>query len=264
MAHQIPKFEVFILGSGSATPTTKRNPSSQILTYFKELYLIDCGEGTQLQLKKNQFSLLKINHIFISHLHGDHFFGLPGLIASMSLLNRTSELSIYGSPHMEQMLNNIFEHTLTRVAFPIKFIDTTCSAKKQILETSTMQVFTFPLNHRIATHGFLFIEKLATTNRSYAYCCDTLYTESLVPFIQNTSVIYHDATFTNELQDRAAVTFHSTAAQAAQMAKLCHSSKLILGHFSSRYDNLDRFLLEAKPIFENTELAIEGTSILIE
>ena len=296
-------FELFILGSSAATPTANRNPTSQLLNIAERFFLIDCGEGTQMQLRKYKARFQSINHIFISHLHGDHFYGLPGFLASMHLLGRKNELTIYGPKELEEIIAMIHKHSDTYLNYPVKFVYTQNTIKQLIFEDEKVEVYSFPLKHRIATTGYLFKEKPLPRNidkykleklnvsfaeihklkqgldaidnngtiienkqltidppktRSYAFCSDTKFFEDLANDIKEVDLLYHESTFLEEKQDRAKVTFHSTAKQAAQMAILSNAQKLILGHFSARYSNLDEFLSEAKPIFSNTELAIEG------
>jgi ribonuclease Z len=296
-------FELFILGSSAATPTANRNPTSQLLNIAERFFLIDCGEGTQMQLRKFKARFQSINHIFISHLHGDHFFGLPGFLATMHLLGRKNELTIYGPKELEEIITIIHKHSDTYLNYPVKFVHTQNAVKHLIFEDEKVEVYSVPLRHRIATTGYLFKEKPLPRNidkykleklnvsfaeihklklgldaidnngnsiknvdltidppnsRSYAFCSDTRFFEELASDIQNVDLLYHESTFLEEKQDRAKHTFHSTAKQAAKMASLANAQKLILGHFSSRYSDLDEFLTEAQSIFENTELAIEG------
>jgi len=297
-------FELLILGSSAATPTAKRNPTSQLLNVAERFFLIDCGEGTQMQLRRYKARFQSVNHIFISHLHGDHFLGLPGFIASMHLLGRQNELTIYGPKELEELMAIIHKFSETQLNYSIKFVHTQTASKQLLFEDEKVEVYSVPLKHRIATTGFLFKEKPLPRNidkyklekynvsfaeihklkkgldavdndgnvikneqltiegpkpRSYAFCSDTKYFEELAKNIQEVDLLYHESTFLESKIDRAAQTFHSTASQAAQMAVLAKADKLLLGHFSARYDNLDLFLEEARPIFSNTELAREGS-----
>lgn len=296
-------FEVLILGSSAATPTSTRNPTAQLLNIAERFFLIDCGEGTQIQLRKYKARFQSVNHVFISHLHGDHFLGLPGFLASMHLLGRKNELTIYGPPELEEILSVVHKHSETYLNYPLKFVATHAEQKQLLWEDDKVEVYSFPLQHRIRTTGFLFrekqlprnidkykLEKLdvsfaeihklkkgldATDNqgntirneeltfeppppRSYAFCSDTRFFEGLVEYIRNVDLLYHESTFLQDRLDRAAVTFHSTAAQAATIAKAAGVRQLLLGHFSARYNELDLFLEEAKPIFSSVELAKEG------
>lgn len=296
-------FELLILGSSAATPTVNRNPTAQLLNIAERFFLIDCGEGTQMQLRKYKARFQSINHIFISHLHGDHFYGLPGFLASMHLLGRKNELTIYGPKELEEIITMIHKHSDTYLNYEIKFIQTQNTIKQLVFEDDKVEVYTLPLRHRIATTGYLFIEKPLPRNidkfkleklnvsfaeihklkqgldaidnsgkiiensqltndppkqRSYAFCSDTKFFEELAQDIKGVELLYHESTFLEDKKDRAKQTFHSTAKQAAEMAVLANVQKLLLGHFSARYGNLEEFLEEAKPIFANTELAIEG------
>lgn len=300
----IQTFKLLILGSSAATPTSTRNPTAQLLNIAERFFLIDCGEATQIQLRKYKARVQSINHIFISHLHGDHFLGLAGLLASMHLLGRKNPITIYAPAELKEIIDLIHKHSDTYLSFPIHYVDTQNKVKQLIWEDDKVEVYSFPLQHRINTTGFLFkekplarnidkykLEKLnvsfseihklklgydATDNngnilsneeltiappppRSYAYCSDTRFFESLANDIKNVDLLYHESTFLEDKIDRAAKTFHSTAKQAAEMANLSNAKKLLLGHFSARYTELNEFLIEAKPIFNNVELAIEGT-----
>lgn len=297
-------FELLILGSSAATPTSSRNPTSQLLNIAERFFLIDCGEGTQMQMRKYKARFQSINHIFVSHMHGDHILGLPGFIASMHLLGRQKDLTIYGPKELEEVISVIHKYSDTQLNYPLHFVHTKASGKNLLWEDEKVEVYSFPLKHRIATTGFLFKEKPLPHNidkyklekfnvsfseihklkqgfdaidndgnvikneqltiagpppRSYAFCSDTKYFEELASDIKEVDLLYHESTFLENKKDRAAQTFHSTATQAAQMAKLVNAKKLLLGHFSARYDNLDWFIDEAKPIFSNVELAREGS-----
>lgn len=301
-------FELLILGSSAATPTSTRNPTSQLLNIAERFFLIDCGEGTQMQLRKYKARFSSINHIFISHLHGDHFLGLPGFLASLHLLGRQKELTVYGPKELEEIIEVIHKHSETQLNYQLNFVHTNSKQKQLIFEDEKVEVYSIPLKHRIATTGFLFKEKPfprnidkfklekhnvsfaeihklkkgldATDNngniikneqltvpgpdtRSYAFCSDTKFFEELASQIKDVDLLYHESTFLDEKKDRAAQTFHSTAAQAATLAKLANAKKLLIGHFSARYDNLNLFLEEASPIFSNTHLAKEGTVFVL-
>ena len=300
----VQSFELLILGSSAATPTANRNPTAQLLNIAERFFLIDCGEGTQMQMRKYKARFQSINHIFISHLHGDHFYGLPGFLASMHLLGRKNELTIYGPKELEEIINLIHKHSDTYLNYPVKFVHTQNSTKQLLFEDEKVEVYSFPLRHRIETTGFLFKEKPLQRNidkykleklnvsfaeihklklgmdaidnngntiknidltmdpppsRSYAFCSDTKFFEELANDIKDVDLLYHESTFLEDKADRAKQTFHSTAKQAADMAVLANAKKLILGHFSARYGNLDEFLNEAKSIYLNTELGIEGS-----
>lgn len=296
-------FTLNILGSGSAVPTMHRNPSSQLLQYNGLYFLIDCAEGTQLQLKKMKVSAMRIGHILISHLHGDHYFGLIGLITSLHLIGRTAPLYIYGPPQLFDIISLQLDAAQTKLNYPLVFNGLEEGKTVTLFEDENIHLQAFPLVHRIPTWGFLFTEKpgehrihkdfvaryspaIETIRaikagadfqlddgsvlpnhaitiaphvpRSYAYCTDTAYSEVIVPIIKNVTVLYHEATFMhNRLQD-AIKTYHSTGVQAAQIARMADAGTLLLGHYSSRYKNLEPLLQEAKAVFDNTMAADDG------
>lgn len=289
-----------ILGFNSAIPTANSSTTAQLLEMSERHFLIDCGEGTQVQLRKAKAKFSKINHIFISHLHGDHCFGLPGLIASFRLLGRETPLYIYGPKGIKEMLETIFRLTETQRGFDVIYKELESKKSEKIYEDKAVEVYTIPLNHRIYCNGYLFREKtkprhlnmeeikkyseieicdyqnlkngkdfilsdgyvlkneILTHNPepslSYAFCSDTRFNPDIVPIIENVDTLYHEATFLHELKEMADYTGHTTALEAATIAKQANVKKLILGHFSNRYDNLQVFTDEAKTIFQNTFL----------
>ncbi len=290
-----------ILGNNSAIPAFGRHPTAQILQTDNDSFLIDCGEGTQTQLTKYKIRRSKITAIFISHLHGDHYFGLIGLITSMSLLGRTQPLNIYGPAPLEQIINLQLSVADTTLSFPLYFYSLT--EEKVIFDNTKITIECFKVQHRIECWGFLFNEKkkprkvdadraksyeipeayfgklqqgedyvtkkgtiipngevtlAATKAKRYAYCADTIFDKNLVHKIKEVDVLYHEATYLKDLEERAASRYHSTTHQAATIAKLGDVKKLIIGHFSSKYETVDDFLVEAKEVFENTELGLEG------
>jgi len=292
-----------ILGCYAATPRTITNPTSQVLEIKNHMFLIDCGEGTQVQLRKNKLKFSKINHIFISHLHGDHFFGLVGLISTFMLLNRESDLHVYGPKGIKEIILLQLRYGNSFTGYNLYFHELTSKESELLFEDEKVKVVSFPLNHRIYTNGFLFqeknkerklnIEQLEAYNidklyyqkvkyggditldsgevipndvlsfdpqvaRSYAFCSDTSFDESIIPFIKNASVIYHESTFLEKEAHLAERTLHSTAKQAATIAKLAEVKSLILGHFSTRYEKIELFKEEASPIFEQVFLADDG------
>jgi ribonuclease Z len=295
-----------ILGNNSAIPAHGRNPTAQVLQTQDENYLIDCGEGTQVQLSKYKIKKSRINKIFISHLHGDHYFGLIGLVTSMGLSGRINDLHIYGPAMLEQIIQIHLDAATTTLPYKIYFH--IVKEEGEIANDKRLRVHAFKVNHRIECFGFLFTEiknprkivpeltkayeipeayfgelqkgKDYTTKKgtiinnetvttasdsakSYAYCADTLYDETIVEKIKGTDLVYHETTYLKDLEQRAAERFHSTTIQAGAIAKLAGAKKLIIGHFSSKYDVLDEFLTETKTIFENTELAEEGVCFSI-
>lgn len=299
-------FELLILGSSSATPTSDRNPSAQLLNIAERFFLIDCGEATQIQLRRFKARFQSIDHVFISHLHGDHFFGLPGLLGSMHLLGRKQTLNIYAPKELKEVIDVIHKNSETYLNYPINWVFTENKGFNLIFEDAKIEVYSFPLKHRIFCTGFLFrekplprkidkyiLEKLdisfadilalkagsdvvnkkgdliknaeATLDppapRSYAYCSDTIFDLSIVGHIKNVDVLYHEATFLEDQSERAKKTFHTTAAQAAQIAQAANATQLLLGHFSTRYPELDGFLEEARPVFPNCMLATDGKKI---
>lgn len=302
-------FEVTILGCSSATPTADRHPTAQVLNIKNQLVLIDCGEATQNQLLKFRIRHSRISHIFISHLHGDHYLGLVGLLATVNFQGRENELHVYGPEHLKAIIDDHFKFSHTVLRFPLYF-HTVLDDKSYLLEeNSNFKVSSVVLRHRIPTTGFVFEEvhpyrklniaacelhevpysyyddlkqgndyrddlgntienKLLTYEpkapRKYAYISDTCYHEPILEHIQGADMLYHESTFLHELEDRARETFHSTALQAATMAQKADVGKLLLGHFSARYKDLTPLLEEARTVFENSFLAIEGQKFGVE
>ncbi|MEQ9425657.1 MAG: ribonuclease Z [Cyclobacteriaceae bacterium] len=301
-------FRLKILGSNAAAPAHNRNQTSQLLQVRNSVFLIDCGEGTQLQLKKHKVKFSKINYIFISHLHGDHYYGLIGLISTMHLYGRTTTLNLFGPPGLLEIISLQLKYSDTSLKFDINFKEWTPEMSEVIFENNYMTVETFPLNHRISCSGFVFKEKplskkiikenlpadilpsqIAILKKGqdvkdgngeilfaasdytsdprdpfiYAFCSDTKFTTDIIPYVKNADLIYHEATFMEDMADRAELTYHSTAKQAAELAKKSNAKKLILGHFSTRYKELEPVLAEAKEIFENSYLGLEGTDFIL-
>ena len=296
-------FSVTILGSSSALPTSTRFPTSQVVSLNERLYLVDCGEGTQIQLRKFGFKAGKINHIFISHLHGDHIFGLPGLISTMALGGKKGELHIYSHSELKIMMDHLMKFMNELDDFKVVYHPLNFRSSAIIYEDSKMVVESVPLKHRIPCCGFIFREKphelhlrgdkieylkvpvrerIAIKSgadyhtpegkvilnheltfppdriRSYAFCTDTLCRKQIIPLIKNVDLLYHEATFSDELGDLALKTYHTTAKQAAQLAVEAGVSKLIIGHFSSRYKSVKPLVDEARAIFANTFPANDG------
>lgn len=298
-----------ILGCYAATPRTLSNPTSQVLEIKNRVFLIDCAEGTQVQLRKSKVKFSKINHIFISHLHGDHFYGLVGLISTFMLLNRESDLHVYGPKGIKEIILLQLRASGSFTGYNLYFHELESKQSETIFEDDRVVVKTIPLNHRIYTNGFLFQEKNIERklniervehyqidklyynkikyggdikiengtvipnaeltfdpipSKSYAYCSDTQYDESIVPIIENADYLYHESTFLESEAHLAEKTMHSTAIQAAKMARMANVKKLILGHFSTRYGDLSLFQKEAQTVFENTLLADDGKEFEME
>lgn len=297
------KFEVLILGNSSATPIFDRHPTSQVLNFNEQLFLIDCGEGTQMQLSRYGIKSNRIGHIFISHLHGDHYLGLVGLLSSMHLVGRKSDLHLYGPSALKEILDVQFLHSETVLRYNLVFHPISPERPGVIFENRTLKVSTFPLKHRIACTGFRFdegprartllgdvVQELniptvyfpmikkgfdyvdesgkvytadelslpAPLSRSYVYCSDTVRTPEYLPYVQKANLMYHESTFLHDMVDRAKETFHTTALEAGEIAQETHAKKLLLGHYSARYRDLNPLLEEARTVFPNTELSVEG------
>ncbi|MBL0103512.1 MAG: ribonuclease Z [Bacteroidetes bacterium] len=302
-------FDVSILGSSSATPIYQRHPTAQVINIHERFFLVDCGEGTLIQMNRYKIKFHRINHIFISHLHGDHYLGLLGLLSTMHLQGRTVDMHIYGPADLKEIIDIQLKYSETKLRYPIVFHEIDPKNAAVLYEDDDLEVKSIILNHRIPCTGFLFNEKPKlrklikenllrfsipvsaypdlkagkdfvaengrtianselTTDprlpRSYAFCSDTKYDERLLPIIQGIDLLYHEATFLSDKADRAEETFHSTAAQAATIALKGEVKRLIIGHFSARYKNLYPLLEEAKTVFENTSLAMEGDVFSIQ
>ncbi|MBX7107677.1 MAG: ribonuclease Z [Chitinophagales bacterium] len=300
-------FEVTILGSNSALPAHGRHPTAQVLNHNEKLFLLDCGEGTQIQLSSYHIRRSKINHIFISHLHGDHYYGLIGLLTSYHLLRRTEPLHLFCPKGLSDILQLNFKYSDTRLIYELIVHEIESSVHQLIYENEHITVHTIPMRHRIPCCGFLFREKkrdrrilpekleafgipvadihalkegkdlvidgklipnsALTTDppavRSYAFCSDTLYTEELTSQIKGADLLYHEATFMEESSERAALTYHSTTLQAAAIARKAAVKKLMIGHFSAKYEDLNLVLREAQTVFADTMLAVEGSTVRI-
>ena len=292
-----------ILGCHSATPRINTHPTAQVLEVKGHVFLIDCGEGTQVQLRRYKVKFNRIKHIFISHLHGDHFFGLVGLISTFRLLTRETDLHIYGPKGIKEVITLQMKLADSWTNYKLIFHELESKLSERIYEDDKIEIFTIPLDHRVYTNGFLFKEKpgerkldpvaakranihtayfqklkqgfdvenqegviianetVTSTGlkpKSYAFCSDTQYSEEIVPIIKDTTTLYHESTFLEKHKDLAPMTKHSTAKEAAQIAQLANVKKLILGHYSTRYDDLSAFKTEAGEIFKKVELAEAG------
>lgn len=292
-----------ILGCYSATPRFDNNPTSQVLEINNHIFLIDCGEGTQIQLRQQKIKFARIKHIFISHLHGDHYFGLIGLISTFRLLKREADLHVYGPKGIKEVITLQLKLSDSWTNYNLYFHELESNQSELIFEDEKVEVRTIPLKHRVYTNGYLFKEKSGDrtldveavkqmkinkayynklkqgfdvenengeivlnetvtfdppTPKSYAFCSDTVYKPDIVPLISNVTAIYHESTFLDKHEHLCEPTKHSTAKQAALIARDANAGTLILGHYSTRYDNLNSFRKEAQSIFENVELADDG------
>ena len=296
-------FKIYILGCGSALPTSRHNASSQVVELRDKMFMIDCGEGTQLQMRRSHIRFTKVGHIFISHLHGDHCFGLIGLISTFGLLGRTARLHIYATKELGPMLQAQLDLFCDRLGYEVEFHPIDTRQQQVIYEDRSLTVSTIPLEHRLPTCGFLFQEKPtaphikkekidfyripisqignikagadwttedgkvvpnqqlvypAETPRSYAYCSDTRYMPDLGQRIRGVTALYHESTYADDNLLMAEKYFHSTARQAALVARDAQARQLILGHYSSRYEDENILLDEARQVFESTILADEN------
>lgn len=261
-------FSLTVLGSNSAIPTLNRNPSAHLLNANERLFLIDCAEGTQLQIRRYHIKFQRIKQILISHLHGDHFYGLIGLITSFHLLGRKEELHLYGHPALKEIIDLQLVASNTTLQYPLVFHPLHLEGYDLIYEDDKITVHSFPLKHSVPTCGFVFREKKPARNttfgcRSYAYCSDTAYTESIIPYIQGCHLLYHETTFMQDMAKNAQDKMHSTTIEAATIAKKADVKRLLIGHYSARYDELHPLLEEAQTQFPNSILAEDGKTIHI-
>ena len=300
--------EVTILGCHSATPRSNARPSAQLLEMRGHLFLIDCGEATQIALRNANAKFSRIKHIFISHLHGDHCFGLPGLLSTLGMLGRTSELVVHGPHALEDFLRPILAVFCKDMPYEVRLnlIDPTQHAL--VMEDRSVSVWSIPLSHRIPACGYLFAERPAEAHirrdmidfyqvpvhalraikqgadyvtpdgvtvpherltrpaippRRYAFCSDTEFLPSIVPLVEGVDCLYHESTFMEKDVARARQTFHSTAREAAEIARRAGVKRLVLGHYSARYVDLTPLLAEAKAVFPHTTLGLEGLRIAL-
>lgn len=302
------QFTITILGCSSAIPTKDRFPTAQVVTYGNQLFLLDCAEGTQIQLRKYRFSFQRISRIFISHVHADHFLGLPGLLSTMDLLGRTTPLHIHAPEQVIRFIEAYKQLVYANFQFPVEYHLLEDRFEGVLWEDEQLEIRAFPLKHAVPCHGFLFREKLrrrrmrknAITNylldieqikmakegldivlkngtiisndlltiapphpRSYAFVTDTAFYPEIVNYFKGADLLYHEATFESSFAARANQTFHSTAAQAGEIASMANVKKLIIGHYSVRYKDLNILLQEAESVFKPTELALEGKKITL-
>ena len=300
------EFNINILGCGSALPTTRHLATSQIVDLRDKLYMIDCGEGTQVQMRRMRVRFGRLAHIFISHLHGDHCFGLPGLISTLGMLGRTGELVVHGPKEVETYLRPVMDLFCRGMEFEVRFNPVDTRSHSLVMEDRSLSVYSIPLKHRMPTCGYLFAEKPkeahiiremtdfyqvpvrcmkdikqgqdyvtpegevvpnsrltrpAAPPKRYAFCSDTAYNRSIIPIIEGADLLYHEATFAECDLARAKETFHSTARQAAEIARDAHVKRLVIGHYSARYEDLSELHREAEAVFPGTILGNEGTVI---
>ena len=300
------EFNINILGCGSALPSTRHLATSQIVDLRDKLYMIDCGEGTQVQMRRMRVRFGRLAHIFISHLHGDHCFGLPGLISTLGMLGRTGELVVHGPKEVETYLRPVMDLFCRGMEFEVRFNPVDTRSHSLVMEDRSLSVYSIPLKHRIPTCGYLFAEKPkeahiiremtdfyqvpvrcmkdikqgqdyvtpegevvpnsrltrpAAPPKRYAFCSDTAYNRSIIPIIEGADLLYHEATFAECDLARAKETFHSTARQAAEIARDAHVKRLVIGHYSARYEDLSELHREAEAVFPGTILGNEGTVI---
>jgi len=294
---------VTILGNNSAVPAFNRHPTSQVVSHDGTSYLVDCGEGTQIQMIKYKIRRSRISHIFISHLHGDHYFGLVGLINTFGLLTHKQELHVYGPAPLQQIVEMQMKVAETTLPYPLHFH--TLTRHEVLVDNEDIRITAFPTTHRIECYGFLFeekegkrkllIDKVRKMNipisfysslqrgldyitprgqvipnsevttapqrgKKYAFCADTRFDENIIQYIYGADMIYHETTYLDSMRDRAYERFHSTTRQAAEIAKKAMVKKLLIGHFSSKYNSLEQFEEEAREVFPNTEIAMEGAT----
>jgi ribonuclease Z len=299
-------FGVTILGNNSALPAHDRHPTAQVVTLDQFQFLVDCGEGTQMQLTRYKIRRSRINHIFISHLHGDHYFGLPGLITSMGLLGRDTDLHLYAPPELKPIIDLILNAADTQFGYVLHFHP--LDKEGVLVDNPKFSVETFHVYHRIQCWGFIFREKkkprrinkqtignyalnaaqyellksgenimtdkgeeivnetvtiASAPAKSYAYCADTAYNPLVADKVKQVTMVYHETTYLKGLEERASQRYHSTTLQAANIALKANADRLLIGHFSSKYEELNDFLQETREVFSATDLAIEGVTYLI-
>ncbi len=303
------QFKVQVLGSSSGVPSSKRNPSAQLVNLHEQYYLIDCGEGTQIQLRKNKIRFSKIKHIFISHLHGDHVLGLFGLLSTYALLGRNTELHIYADARLKDLLD--YHQAFFNLNYPYELIFHSIPEQglNLLFKNTHVEISSFPLKHTVPSFGFLFKESERTRKiipeyidlysiplqnlqaikegadficddgkcipnkeltiapppaRSYAYCSDTAYFPEICTYIKEVNLLYHESTFSEAQKQLAQKTLHSTAVDAAEIARQSDAKALLLGHFSTRYKDVDVLLKEAQDVFPNTKVVFDNHIYKVE
>lgn len=302
-------FDLNILGCGSALPTTRHLATSQVIDLRDKLYMIDCGEGTQVQMRRMHIKFSRLNHIFISHLHGDHCFGLPGLISTLGMLGRTGALTIHGPKELAGYLRPVLDIFCKNLPFEVVIHPIDPYQHALVMEDRSVSVYSIPLKHRIPCCGYLFVEKQkeahiiremtdfyqvpvrmmqaikqgadfvtsegevvpnarltrpAASPKRYAFCSDTAFCPGIVPLVEGADLLYHEATFAQEDAPRAKETFHSTAREAAEIARRAQVKRLVIGHYSARYEDVALLKKEADEVYPDTILANEGMVIPIE
>ena len=299
-------FKIHILGCGSALPTLQHNASSQIVEIRGKMFMVDCAEGTQTQLRRSRINFQRLQAVFISHLHGDHCFGLIGMISTFGLMGRTAPLAVYAPKELGPVLDMLMTTFCDRLGFDVVFHPVDPTKNAVVYEDRSLTVETVPLQHRVPCTGYLFREKPTLPHirrdmidfygipfsqinnikagadwttadgevvdnarlvvppdppRSYAYCSDTRYIPDLWKTVEGVSVLYHESTYASDYADRACMYFHSTAKEAAEVAQAAHVGKLLLGHYSARYNDENKILKEARAVFPNSFLTREGMII---
>ena len=302
------KFEVTVLGCGSALPTVKHNGSGMVVNIREKFFLVDCAEGTQVELRRNHIHLNRLFNVFITHLHGDHCFGLMGLISTLGLLGRTAPLHVYGPQDIETLFQPLIDYHCNGMTYEVVFHPIDTHQNVCIYEDKSLQVFSIPLKHRIRCCGYYFKEKelsrhilkeaiekyaipisqinnvkagldyvmpngqiikneVLTTPpspaRSFAYCSDTVFRPEIAEMMKGVDLLYHEATFAESEKQLCSKVYHSTAKQAAEIARLAGAKQLMLGHYSSRYNDESILQKEATEVFENTILAKEGLVVTV-
>lgn len=266
------EFSLTTLGTASAKPVAGKFSSAHVFNVRGRLFLVDCGEGTQMQLLANHISLLKIDSICISHMHGDHVFGIFGVLSTMGLFGRRAPLHVYAPRDFASVANFLKGHFGEGLKYEIVHHPLDCREPRLIAQHRTVDLYAFPLRHGIETYGFIFREKWPADiltgepqrrSRSAAYCSDTAVFEQEAEWLRGVDLIYHEATYASDLERLAGARFHSTAAQAAGVASRAGASHLVIGHFSSRYKDPGVLLEEARAIFPQTDLAVENLKFTI-